>query len=67
MAGPEGLEPSTCRLEVGCSIQLSYGPALPASLRQMLRACKGQAGATCGPGPRSQIARVMKTLIGSGR
>ena len=27
MAGPEGLEPSTCRLEVGCSIQLSYGPA----------------------------------------
>lgn len=26
MAGPEGLEPSTCRLEVGCSIQLSYGP-----------------------------------------
>lgn len=25
MAIPEGLEPSTCRLEVGCSIQLSYG------------------------------------------
>lgn len=25
MATPEGLEPSTCRLEVGCSIQLSYG------------------------------------------
>ena len=25
LAIPEGLEPSTCRLEVGCSIQLSYG------------------------------------------
>ncbi len=27
LAVPEGLEPSTCRLEVGCSIQLSYGTA----------------------------------------
>ena len=27
MAAPEGLEPSTCRLEVGCSIQLIYGAA----------------------------------------
>lgn len=25
MATPEGFEPSTCRLEVGCSVQLSYG------------------------------------------
>ena len=25
LAIPEGLEPSTCRLEVCCSIQLSYG------------------------------------------
>ena len=25
MVAPEGIEPSTCRLEVGCSIQLSYG------------------------------------------
>jgi hypothetical protein len=25
LATPEGLEPSTCRLEGGCSIQLSYG------------------------------------------
>lgn len=25
VATPEGIEPSTCRLEVGCSIQLSYG------------------------------------------
>jgi hypothetical protein len=27
LAIPEGIEPSTCRLEVGCSIQLSYGTA----------------------------------------
>ena len=27
VATPEGIEPSTCRLEVGCSIQLSYGAA----------------------------------------
>ena len=25
LARPEGLEPPTCRLEGGCSIQLSYG------------------------------------------
>jgi hypothetical protein len=25
MATPAGLEPATCRLEGGCSIQLSYG------------------------------------------
>ena len=25
MATPVGLEPTTCRLEGGCSIQLSYG------------------------------------------
>ncbi len=25
MVHPEGLEPPTCRLEGGCSIQLSYG------------------------------------------
>lgn len=25
MANPEGVEPSTARLEVGCSVQLSYG------------------------------------------
>jgi hypothetical protein len=28
LATPAGLEPATCRLEGGCSIQLSYG-ALP--------------------------------------
>ena len=33
VAVPEGLEPSTCRLEVGRSIQLSYGTAA-ALLRQ---------------------------------
>ena len=27
MATPGGLEPPTCRLEGGCSIQLSYGAA----------------------------------------
>jgi len=25
LATPAGLEPATCRLEGGCSIQLSYG------------------------------------------
>lgn len=28
LVAPEGLEPSTCRLEVGCSIQLSYEATL---------------------------------------
>jgi hypothetical protein len=27
LATPGGLEPPTCRLEGGCSIQLSYGAA----------------------------------------
>lgn len=67
MAGPEGLEPSTCRLEVGCSIQLSYGPALPVSLRQMPRARKRAGRADQRAPPPVQIARVMNTLIGSGR
>jgi hypothetical protein len=33
LATPAGLEPATCRLEGGCSIQLSYGVgrALPLS------------------------------------
>jgi hypothetical protein len=29
MATPAGLEPATCRLEGGCSIQLSYGAGRP--------------------------------------
>ena len=29
MATPAGFEPATCRLEGGCSIQLSYGAELP--------------------------------------
>ncbi len=32
MATPAGLEPATCRLEGGCSIQLSYG-VLPGAIR----------------------------------
>jgi hypothetical protein len=28
LARPAGLEPATCRLEGGCSIQLSYGRML---------------------------------------
>ena len=28
LATPAGLEPATCRLEGGCSIQLSYGVGL---------------------------------------
>ena len=34
VATPAGLEPATCRLEGGCSIQLSYG-ALPGPLALM--------------------------------
>ncbi|SCM76757.1 conserved hypothetical protein [uncultured Pleomorphomonas sp.] len=30
LATPAGLEPATCRLEGGCSIQLSYGALEPA-------------------------------------
>ena len=29
LATPAGLEPATCRLEGGCSIQLSYGARSP--------------------------------------
>jgi hypothetical protein len=29
LATPAGLEPATCRLEGGCSIQLSYGAEIP--------------------------------------
>ena len=39
VAVPEGLEPSTCRLEVGRSIQLSYGTTA-ALLRQRPRKFK---------------------------
>ena len=50
---PEGIEPSTCRLEVGCSIQLSYGTT----------------ASFCAIGPDrargSQRISVMKTELGS--
>ena len=31
LATPAGLEPATCRLEGGCSIQLSYGAGFPSA------------------------------------
>lgn len=34
MATPAGLEPATCRLEGGCSIQLSYGAGVLPSGRR---------------------------------
>ncbi len=58
LATPAGLEPATCRLEGGCSIQLSYGakptisPLVNAtkarrgrgeSCRNRIRSCAGEA------------------------
>jgi hypothetical protein len=35
LATPAGLEPATCRLEGGCSIQLSYGAERKGPIRLM--------------------------------
>jgi hypothetical protein len=35
LATPAGLEPATCRLEGGCSIQLSYGAESKGPIRPM--------------------------------
>src|ERR1043165_3327085 len=54
LACPEGLEPPTCRLQGGCSIQLSYGQTeigrpIDAFVQNGLRAPGGRSHASEGP------------------
>ena len=46
LATPAGLEPATCRLEGGCSIQLSYGAerAKPTRVRSTFNATRERSG-----------------------
>lgn len=49
MAGPAGLEPAALRLEVGCSIQLSYGPGVTSRMSLALTGiARDLAGAPAG-------------------
>ena len=55
MATPEGLEPSTCGLEVRCSIQLSYGRMSPPDPSGTARVPPGAARGPPGYGASGRI------------